>query len=115
MSCGVGLRHGSDPELLCLWCRPVAIALIKPLAWEPSYAGGVTLKSQKKKNCLSVALYIKHYGYICVYMCLYIHTHSFIYIYIEYNRVSTILDICQNLNYLLICEAYLTEFQFFKN
>jgi len=28
VSCGVGCRHGSDPTLLWLWCRPVAIALI---------------------------------------------------------------------------------------
>ena len=48
MSCGVGLRHGSDPELLCLWCRPVAIALIRPLAWEPSYAVGAALEKAKR-------------------------------------------------------------------
>ena len=51
MSCGVGCRCGSDPELLWLWCRPVATAPIRPLAWEPPYAVGVALekaKSQKK-------------------------------------------------------------------
>ena len=26
MSCGVGHRHGSDPELPWLWCRPAAAA-----------------------------------------------------------------------------------------
>ena len=31
----VGCRHGSDPTLLWLWSRPVATALIRPLAWEP--------------------------------------------------------------------------------
>ena len=35
-----------DPELL--WCRPAAIALIGPLAWEPPYAVGVALKSKKR-------------------------------------------------------------------
>ena len=35
MSCGVGLRGGSDPVLLWLWTRLAAIALIQPLAWEP--------------------------------------------------------------------------------
>ena len=40
MSCGVGCRRGSDPELLWLWRRPVATALIRPLAWEPPYAAG---------------------------------------------------------------------------
>ena len=38
MSCGVGRRHGSDPSLLWLWCRPAATAPIEPLAWEPPYA-----------------------------------------------------------------------------
>ena len=41
MSCGVGCRRGLDPELLWLWCRPVAIALIRPLAWDSPYATGV--------------------------------------------------------------------------
>ena len=31
--CGVGCRHGSDPTLLWLWCRPGATAPIWPLAW----------------------------------------------------------------------------------
>ncbi|RKM63566.1 hypothetical protein C0215_19860 [Clostridioides difficile] len=37
-----------DPVLLWLWCRPVAIALIRPLAWEPPYAMGGALKKQNK-------------------------------------------------------------------
>ena len=47
MSCGVGRRRGSDPELLWLWCRPVATAPIGPLAGEPPYAKGTALKSKK--------------------------------------------------------------------
>ena len=47
VSCGVGRRHGLDPMLLWLWHRPVAIALIRPLAWEPPYAVGSALKRQK--------------------------------------------------------------------
>ena len=50
MSCGVGRRHGLDPVLLWLWCRPAATALIRPLAWEPPYVAGVALKSKKEKN-----------------------------------------------------------------
>ena len=46
MSCGVGHRCGSDLVLLWLWCRPAAAALIPPLAWEPPYAVGATLKRQ---------------------------------------------------------------------
>ena len=34
---------------LWLWCRPVAIGLIRPLAWEPTYAMGVALKKAKNK------------------------------------------------------------------
>ena len=51
MSCGVGHRCSSYPSLLWLWlwCRPAAVALIRPLVWEPLYAVGVALKRQKKK------------------------------------------------------------------
>ena len=51
MSCGVGRRRSSDPELLRLWSRPAATASIRSLAWEPPYASGVALeKTKKKKN-----------------------------------------------------------------
>ena len=46
MSCGVGRRHSSDLALLWLWCRPVATAPIRPLAWEPPYAMGADLKKK---------------------------------------------------------------------
>ena len=49
MSCAVGCRQCSDPALLWLWCRPAAVALIHPLAWEPPYATGSALKRKKKK------------------------------------------------------------------
>ena len=52
MSCGVGHRHGSDPMLLWLWCRPEATAPIPPLAWEPPYAAGAALGG-KKEMCTS--------------------------------------------------------------
>ena len=48
VSCGVGCRCSSDPELLWLWCRPAAAAPIGPLAWEPPYATGVALKKINK-------------------------------------------------------------------
>ena len=50
MSCGVGRRHSLDPALLWLWCRLVAIAPIRPLAWEPPYAALEALKKDKKKT-----------------------------------------------------------------
>ena len=51
MSCGVGHRHSSDPTLLWPWHRPVATALIGPLAWEPPYAtGGVPKKAKRPKK-----------------------------------------------------------------
>ena len=37
-----------DMALLRLWCRPAAIALISPLAWEPPYAVGAALKKKKR-------------------------------------------------------------------
>ena len=48
MSCGVGRKHGLDPVLLWLWCRPVATAPITPLAWEHPYALGAALEKTKK-------------------------------------------------------------------
>ena len=55
MSCGVGLRRGSDPALLWLWYRPAAVVSTQPLAWELLYATGVALKSKKKKK---ITMYI---------------------------------------------------------
>ena len=48
MSCGVSRRRGSDAELLWLWHRLEATALIRPLAWEPPYAVGAALEMTKK-------------------------------------------------------------------
>ena len=42
-----------DPALPWLWCRSVATAPIRPLAWEPPYAAGGAqeiAKRQKKKR-----------------------------------------------------------------
>ena len=53
MSSGIGSRRGSDPELLWLWRKQAATALIRPLAWEPTYAVGAAqeiAKRQKKKK-----------------------------------------------------------------
>ena len=54
MSCGVGRRCGSDLALLWLWLWPAVTAPIRPQAWEPPCAVGVTLekgrKTKKKKK-----------------------------------------------------------------
>jgi len=65
VSCGVGCRCGSDPALLWLWCRLVATAQIRPLAWEPPYAAGAVpekakrqkKKKKKKKKCLPIMIF----------------------------------------------------------
>ena len=46
MICGVGRRFVSDPMLLWLWYRLAAVALIRPLAWEPPYANHVAMKKK---------------------------------------------------------------------
>ena len=69
VSCGVGHRYGSDLALLWLWCRPAAIALIRPLAWEPPYAASVALKSEnktkqtkkRKTECWLPSLQLSHF------------------------------------------------------
>ena len=52
MSYSVGHRRGSHRwlTLLWLWCRPVAVALIRPLAWKPPYARVGPQKSNKQIN-----------------------------------------------------------------
>ena len=50
MHCGIGQRHGSDPALLRLWCRPAAVVLIRSLAWVTPYAAGAALKQTNKQT-----------------------------------------------------------------
>ena len=50
MSCGVGRRSGSHPELLWLWQRPVATAPIGLLAWEPPYTVGAGQEMAKRQT-----------------------------------------------------------------
>ena len=50
MSGGVDHKPGLDLALLWLWCRPVAIALIRSLAWEPPFAAGAALENRQKKK-----------------------------------------------------------------
>ena len=50
MRCGVGHRRGLDLAWLWLWCRPVAIAPIRPLARGPPYAVGMALEKTKRKK-----------------------------------------------------------------
>jgi len=50
MSCGAGHRQSLGLVLLWLWHRPAAIAPIRALAWEPSYAISEALKKKKKKK-----------------------------------------------------------------
>ena len=59
MSCGGGCRCGPDPVLLWLWCRPAAVALTQPLAWEPPYATGAALKKTKKLKINMIVNYRK--------------------------------------------------------
>ena len=46
----IGRRLGLDPTLLWLWRRPVAMAPIRPLAWEPPYAMGAALEKAKRQK-----------------------------------------------------------------
>ena len=61
VSYSVDCTCGSDPELLWLWCRLVAIAPIQPLAWEPPYAASTALPKQanKRKQNKNIILCLK--------------------------------------------------------
>ena len=50
---------GSDLALLWLCCRPAAVALIRPLAWEPPCAAGVALKKQQTNKQTSNLCHIQ--------------------------------------------------------
>ena len=50
MSCGVGCRRGLYLAWLWLWRKPVATALIGPLAWEPPYATAAALEMAKRQQ-----------------------------------------------------------------
>ena len=85
VSCGAGDRRGSDPELLWLWCRPVAAAQVQLPAWEPPYATGVALKRQNNHNRAGVVgswqnieliLYYQHLVFLLKYL-LYLPLSSF--------------------------------------
>ena len=69
MSCGIGRRRGSDLVLLWLWHRPMAAALIQPLAWKLLYAMGVALEILYIYICVCVYIYIR----ICIEV---IHVHE---------------------------------------
>ena len=62
MSCGVGCRRSLDPALLWLWHRPVAMAPIRPLAWESPYATGSGLEKAKRQK--------KRKKIECVHVCV---------------------------------------------
>ena len=56
MSTDVGRRRGSDPALLWLWCRQVATAPIRSLAWEPPYAVGAAQEMAKRQKKSKIIL-----------------------------------------------------------
>ena len=68
MSCGIGRRRGLDPALLWLWCRPVATAPIRRLAWDSPYAAGAALEQAKKKKekkfSLKLEQFKEHLNYL---------------------------------------------------
>ena len=56
MSCGIGRRHSLNLALLWLWCRPVAIAPIQLLAWEPPYTASAALKKKKYSEISAITI-----------------------------------------------------------
>ena len=72
-SCGLGHRYGFHLALQWLWCTLAAAALIRPLAWEPPYAAGTALKSQKKSSFVSFFFKIPHMSDI-IYVFDFVHS-----------------------------------------
>ena len=44
------LQMWPGPELLWLWCRPAAAALIRSFTWEHPYAADMAVKKEKRKG-----------------------------------------------------------------
>ena len=66
MSCGVGGRRGSDPALPWLWCRPAAVALIRPPNLGTSICRGCSPKKDKKKKKKMLKLKIVAFVFIYI-------------------------------------------------
>mgnify|MGYP001354307167 CR=1 FL=1 len=58
-SCSVGCRCSSDLALLWLWCRPIAAALIRSLAWELPYVAGVAVKIKYKYKNVHILIFTR--------------------------------------------------------
>ena len=70
MSCAVGCRCGSDPALLWVWCRPAAIAPMRPLAWEPPCALGSAPPQKKNEFTIGPLWFF-------IYLCLNIKRETY--------------------------------------
>ena len=69
MSCGVGHRSGLDMVLLWLWRRPVATAPIRPLAWDPPYAGAAQKNGNKTKKIYYISKQVTE-GFVLLFELL---------------------------------------------
>ena len=61
MSCGVGLRRGSDLVVLWLWYRTASTALmqpLQPLTWGSAYTMGRPYKDKKKDDLRKINILI---------------------------------------------------------
>ena len=81
MNCGVGHRCALNPKLLWLWHRLTAVALFRPLAWEPPHALGTALKSKKRKKKRATTLVCfmcQHH--VCTTYILSLSPHNPVYV-----------------------------------
>ena len=80
MSYGAGHRCSSDLALLWLWHRPEATAPVRPLAWEPPYAGGCSTKKTKANiyiKTLPLCIASSYFLELPALSTLYLFTSSF--------------------------------------
>ena len=71
LSCGIGRRLSMDLAWLWLWCRPVATAPIRRLAWKP-HASGAALKKRQKKFQLPFISFSE----ICLLLAFFVNGQS---------------------------------------
>ena len=81
LQCRLQTQLGS--HIAELWCRPAAIALILPLAWELLYVVGAVLKRQKEKKekecCANFYCTPKQPSHIYIYIPFLILSYIMVY------------------------------------
>ena len=103
-------RRGSD--LMWLWCRPAAVALIQPLAWELPYASSAALKKKSVPPFnLSFFFFLVEGDTFCIYDETHVNCSECNF---RYQRYSIVKSHHGNITYNLSFVRCTVSFLFFN-